>query len=120
MKPESLIGETMIHKSFGIGIIKEVHDKYLEVEFPEKKKQSKFMYPSCFDGYASLENKAKQRRLQADLEAWKKENDVYVKESLIQEYEKTQQEIRDRKIAAEEKKLRAARRSMEHRMVFQR
>ena len=52
MKIEEIIGETVIHKSFGNGIIREAHDKYLEVEFSEKKKQCKFMYPSCFDGYS--------------------------------------------------------------------
>lgn len=120
MKIESLIGETMIHNSFGAGIIREVHENYLEVDFAEKKKQCKFLYPSCFDGYARLENKAKQRRIQADLEAWKQETGALQKEQMRQEYEKTQQEILERKNAAEEKKLRAARRAMEHRMVYQR
>lgn len=42
MKAESLIGETVVHKVFGEGVIKAAYDKYLEVEFPERKKQSKF------------------------------------------------------------------------------
>lgn len=41
MKIESLIGEAVIHKSFGNGVIKAAYDKYLEVEFPERKKQSR-------------------------------------------------------------------------------
>ncbi len=63
----------------------------MEVEFSERKKQSKFMYPSCFDGYATLQNKTKQKKVQA---------------------------IRERQNAAEERRLKAARRAMEHRMVF--
>lgn len=70
MKIETLVGEALLHKSFGTGIIEEVHEKYLEVDFSEKKKHCKFMYPSCFDGYVT--------------------------------------------------KLRAARRAMEHRAVYQR
>ena len=67
-----------------------------------------------------LENKAKQRRVQADLEKWKVESGALVEEKMKKEYEKTQQEILERKIAAEEKKLRAAQRAMEHRAVYQR
>lgn len=52
------------------------------------------------------------------MEQWKEENGVYVKEELIWEYEKTQQAIRERQNAAEERRLKAARRAMEHRMVF--
>ncbi len=120
MKIESLLGETMIHNSFGAGIIGGVHEKYLEVDFPEKKKHCKFLYPSCFDGYAMLENKTKQRRVQQDLEVWKKESGALREEEMRLAYEKTQQEILERKNAAEEKKLRAAKRAMEHRMVYQR
>jgi len=76
------------------------------------------LYLSCFDGYAKLENKAKQRRVQADLEKWKTESGATQKEELRREYEKTQQEIRERRDAAEERKIKAAKRAMEHRTVY--
>ena len=120
MKIDSLIGEHIVHKTFGSGIIKDTYDIYLEVEFTEKNKKSKFMYPSCFDGYVILENRVKQKKAMTDLEQWKVESGVYTTEEMRQEYEKTQQEIRERRMAAEEKKLRAAKRSMEHRAVYQR
>ncbi len=119
MKIENLIGETLIHRVFGTGVIEDVHGKYLEVEFPEKK-HCKFLYPSCFNGYVRLENREKQRRVQTDLRIWKEESGAILEEEMKEEYEKTQQEIIARRKAAEEKRLLAARKSMEHRTVYQR
>lgn len=48
MDIKNLISETVIHKSFGKGVIQNVYKEYLEVDFPERDKRSKFMYPSCF------------------------------------------------------------------------
>lgn len=120
MKIENLIGEILVHRVFGNGVIKEVHEKYLEVEFPEKKKHCKFLYPSCFNGYVRLENREKQRRAQTDLRIWKEESGALLEEEMKEEYEKTQQEIIARRKAAEEKRLLAARKSMEYRTVYQR
>ena len=112
---ENLIEEKVIHKSFGTGIIRSVDDKYLEVDFPERNKKSKFSYPSCFNGFLTLENGQKQAEVQKDLEQWKIESGVVQKEKLRCQYEKTMQEIRARKIAAGEKKLRAMQKAREYR-----
>lgn len=120
VKADSLVGEVIVHKVFGSGVVQEVHDTYLEVEFKEGKKHCKFLYPSCFDGYVRLENQTMQRRTQNDLRQWKKLSGALQEEELRKEYEKTQQEILERKNAAEEKKLKAARRAMEQRTVYQR
>ena len=115
---EKLVEETVVHKSFGTGIIKEVDGKYLKIDFPEKNKKSTFAYPLCFDGFLMLENEEKQAEMQKDLEQWKIESGVVHKEELWRQYEKTRQEIRARQAAVKEKKLRAAQRVMEHRSTF--
>ena len=115
---EKLVEETVIHKSFGAGIIKEVDGKYLKIDFPEKNKKSTFAYPLCFDGFLMLENEETQAEMQKDLEQWKIESGAVQKEELWRQYEKTRQEIRARQTAVEEKKLRAARRVMERSSTF--
>ena len=118
MKIEELLEETVVHKLFGTGIIRCVDDKYLEIDFPERGKKSKFVYPSCFDGFLILKNEVKREEMLKDLEQWKIENGVVQKEELRHRYEKTMQEIRARQIAAEEKKLKAVQRAMEHRSTY--
>ena len=115
---EKLVEETVVHKSFGTGIIKEVDGKYLKIDFPEKNKKSTFAYPLCFDGFLMLENEEKQAEMQKDLEQWKRESGAARKEELWRQYEKTRQEIRAKQTAVEEKKLRAARRVMERSSTF--
>ena len=118
MEIEKLVEETVAHKSFGAGIIKEVDGKYLKIDFPEKNKKSIFAYPLCFDGFLMLENEEKQTEMQKDLEQWKIKSGAVHKEELWRQYEKTRQEIRARQVTVEEKKLRAAQRVMEHRSTF--
>ena len=115
---EKLVEETVVHKSFGTGIIKEVDGKYLKIDFPEKNKKSTFAYPLCFDGFLMLENEEKQAEMQKDLEQWKIESGAARKEELWRQYEKTRQEIRAKQTAVEEKKLRAARKVMERSSTF--
>ena len=47
MDLEKLVNQTVIHTSFGKGIIRSVDEKYLEVDFVEMGKVSKFPYPGC-------------------------------------------------------------------------
>ena len=118
MDLENLANQTVIHKSFGKGIIRSVDEKYLEVEFAEKGKTSKFPYPGCFHGFLTIENVSLQQEIEAVVEEWKQDSDVMQKEELKKQYEKTIQSIEARRLAAEEKKLKAAQRSMEHRSAY--
>ncbi|MGN1176628.1 MAG: hypothetical protein ACI4S1_14345 [Roseburia sp.] len=118
MDLEKLVNQTVAHKSFGKGIIRSVDEKYLEVDFTEKGKVSKFPYPSCFHGFLTLEDSNLQTEIGEIIEVWKQESGVVQKEALRHQYEKTIQGIEARRLAAEEKKLKAAQRAMEHRSTY--
>ena len=118
MDLEKLVNQTVIHKSFGKGIICSVDEKYLEVDFIEKGKVSKFPYPGCFHGFLTIEDSSLQTELEAVVEGGKQESGVMQKEELRHQYEKTMQSIEARRLAAEEKKLKAAQRAMEHRSTY--
>jgi len=115
---KKLVNQTVIHKSFGKGIIRNVDEKYLEVEFIEKGKVSKFPYPGCFHGFLTIEESSLLTEIEAVVEGWKQESGVIQKEELRHQYEKTMQSIEARRLAAEEKKLKAAQRAMEHRSTY--
>jgi hypothetical protein len=112
MAIQELLNEIVIHKSFGIGIIKSIDDKYLQVEFIDKNKTSKFAYPACFNGFLTLKNGEKQAAVQEDLALWKSENHIGEKETLRHLYEKRMQKINERQELAAQKKLRAAQKSL--------
>lgn len=118
MDLEKLVNQTVIHKSFGEGVIRSVDEKYLEVEFREKGKISKFSYPGCFNGFLTVEDGSLQLEIEAVVEVWRQESGVVQKEELKKQYEKTMQSIEARRLAAEEKKLKAAQRAMEHRSTY--
>lgn len=118
MDLEKLVNQTVIHKSFGKGIIRSVDEKYLEVDFIEKGKVSKFPYPGCFHGFLTIEDSSLQTEIEAVVEGWKQESGVMQKEELRHQCERTMQSIEARRLAAEEKKLKAARRAMEHRSTY--
>lgn len=118
MEIQKLLNEIVMHKTFGKGVINSVDDQYLQVKFFEGSKTSKFVYPSCFDGFLMLENKEKQADIQKNLEQWKVESGANQKEKLKRQYEKTMLGIKTRRIAAEEKKLKATQRMMEHRITY--
>ena len=115
---EKLGNQTVIHKIFGKGIILSVDEKYLEVNFTERGKVSKFSYPSCFHGFLTIENSSLQKEIDAVVEVWKQESGIMQKEEFKKQYEKTMQSIEARRLAAEEKKLKAAQRAMEHRSTY--
>ncbi|MBQ7920176.1 MAG: hypothetical protein IJ324_09595 [Lachnospiraceae bacterium] len=118
MDLEKLVNQTVIHKSFGKGIIRSVDEKYLEVDFMEKGKVSKFPYPSCFNGFLIMEDCELQPEITSVVEVWKVESGAVQKEELRHQYEKTMQGIESRRLAAEDKKLKAAQRAMEHRSTY--
>lgn len=118
MDLEKLVDQTVIHKSFGKGIIRSVDEKYLEVDFSEKGKVSKFPYPACFHTFLTLDNSELQTEINGLVEMWKTENGIEQKEELKHQYEKTMQGIEARRQAAEEKKQKAAQRAMEHRSTY--
>lgn len=115
MDINKLLDEVVIHKTFGRGVVISIDDKYVVVEFKEKNKISKFGYPAGFDGFLSLEDREKQEEVEKKLEVWREENGVLQKKELRIQYEKTLQAIEARRLAAEEKRLRAAQRFAEHR-----
>lgn len=118
MDLEKLVNQTVIHKSFGKGVIRSVDEKYLEVDFMEKGKISKFSYPGCFHGFLTVVDSSLQPKIEAVVEVWKQESGAVQKEELKKQYEKTMQSIEARRLAAEEKKLKAAQRAMEHRSTY--
>lgn len=118
MDLEKLVNQTVIHKSFGKGIIRSVDEKYLEVDFAEKGKVSKFPYPGCFYGFLTIEDSSLQPEIEAVVEGWKQDSGVVQKEELKKQYEKTIQSIEARRLAAEKKKLGAAQRAMEQRSTY--
>lgn len=73
MDLEKLVNQTVIHKSFGKGIIRSVDKKYLEVEFIEKGKVSRFLYPDCFYGFLTIEDSGLQLEIEAVVEDWKQD-----------------------------------------------
>lgn len=118
MDLEKLVNQTVIHKSFGKGIIRSVDKKYLEVEFIEKGKVSRFLYPDCFYGFLTIEDSGLQLEIEAVVEDWKQDRGVIQKEKLRKQYEKNMRSIEARRLAAEEKRLKAAQRAMEHRFTY--
>lgn len=120
MEIKELIGETVFHKSFGKGVIKGAYDKYLEIDFPECNRQSRFIYPSCFDAFLMLEKSGKEQEVVKDLEQWKIDSGALQREKLRLQYEKTQQDIKERLSAAEEKKKKAGQRTWELRFKYNR
>lgn len=118
MDLEKLVNQTVIHKSFGKGIIRSVDKKYLEVDFIEKGKVSRFLYPDCFYGFLTIEDSGLQLEIEAVVEDWKQDRGVIQKEKIKKQYEKTMRSIEARRLAAEEKKLKAAQRALEHRSTY--
>lgn len=114
MDLKELVNQTVIHKSFGKGIIRSVDEKHLEVDFTQKGKVSKFPYPDCFYRFLTIEDNSLQSEIEAVVESWKKDSGVVQKEKLKKRYEKNMQSIEERRMAAKEKKLKAAQRAMEH------
>lgn len=112
---EQLVDQVVVHKIFGEGIVHSVNGTHLEVHFVEKSKVSKFAYPSCFEGFLILQNSSLQSEVEKDIEVWRQESGAVQKEALRHQYEMTLQGIEARRIALEEKKLKAAQKIMEHR-----
>ncbi len=76
MDLEKLVNKTVIHKIFGKGIVRRVDEKYLEVDFTEKGKVSKFSYPNCFYGFLTIKDSSIESSIKADVLLWKQENGV--------------------------------------------
>lgn len=118
MEAMELIHLTVIHKIFGKGVIYSVDEKYIEVDFAEKNRVSKFAYPSCFQEFLTLENAEMRETMQKVVEKWKIENGIDKKEEIWKRHEKTVQGIKDRQFAAAERKLKAAQRAISHRTAY--
>ena len=118
MEAGSLINLAVVHKIFGSGMIRGADEKYIEVEFAQKNKVSKFAYPLCFQQFLTLENVELQEEMQKIIEIWKVENGIDKKEEIWKMHEKTVQGIKDRQLAAEERKLRAAQRAVSQRHIY--
>ena len=116
MDTSILLGEIVEHKTFGKGVIHSIEDKYMMVVFKEKNKTSKFVYPAGFDGFLILANIEKREEMERELEVWREESGVNQRNELRLQYEKTVQAIEERRLAAEERKIKAAQRFSEHRI----
>jgi len=111
MEVKELIGTEVFHKVFGTGFIEDAHDNYIQVLF-QSEKRSNFSYPSCFDRFLVLKSEENREDVNADLVLWRMESGAEQKEALRQQYLKTQQAIEARRIAAEERKLKAVQQRM--------
>lgn len=120
MEAASMLNQAVVHKTYGKGTITRVDEKYLEVAFAEGQKVSKFAYPSCFHGFLSFEDEVLQDEAQQRVDTWMDESGTRKSEALYKKYEKTMRGIEERRAAAEEKKLKAAQRAMEHRTNYNR
>lgn len=118
MEAMELIHLTVMHKMFGKGVICSADEKYIEVDFSEKNKVSKFAYPICFQEFLTLENSKMHEKMQKVVETWKIENGIDKKEEIWKRHEKTVQEIKDRQLAAAERKLKSAQRAISHRTAY--
>ena len=118
MEAAKLVNSIVIHKLFGKGIIRSVDEKYIEVDFVEKNRLGKFAYPSCFQEFLTLENAKLHEKMQKVVETWKIENGIDKKEEIWKKHEKTVQGIKDRQLAAAERKLKAAQRAISHRTAY--
>lgn len=118
VETEKIINQLVTHKDFGVGVIRNADDKYLEVDFTNKRKVSTFAYPSCFYSFLVLEDSDLQTEINVLVEEWKQESGIVQKEELKHQYEKTVQGIKGRRLAAEDKKRKAAQKVMEHRLAY--
>lgn len=115
LETDKLIDSVVIHKSLGEGSIKGADQKYLSVEF-NNGKISRFIYPACFDKFLTLKDRRKQKAVEKDVAVWREESGEKQQEEMRLQYQRTQRNIVARHVAAEEKKLQAARRSNAYRM----
>ncbi len=118
MDSKKLVNQTVMHKTLGNGIIRSADEEHLEIYFTEKGKISKFSYPSCFYGFLTVEDNSLQPEIETVVEAWKQKGDIVHKEELKKRYEKTIHDIETRRLAAEEKKLKAAQKAIEHHSTY--
>lgn len=114
-----LINQDVVHKNFGRGIICSVEDEsHLSVKFEGKDAVSRFVYPQCFYGFLTLENSRLQFEIAQTVKNWKEENGIAEKEKLYHQHKETVRGIQSRRLAAEEKRLKAAQRLAEHRTTY--
>lgn len=119
MEIMNLENQQVVHKKFGKGIICSTDNgKYLNVRFEKKTEICKFAYPQCFYGYLTLGDSELQLEIDSVVDSWKNENDIEEKEKLRNRYKETLRGIEKRRNAAEEKKIKAAQRTAEHRTMY--
>lgn len=115
MEITDLVEETVIHKSFGKGVIQNANEKYLEVFFIECNRWSKFLYPSCFDVFLKLENEKKGNEVAKDVEQWRIDSGENQRKKWKRQYEARERAMRERQSMPEEKKKKASQRAREYR-----
>lgn len=66
--PEQIVGQKVVHKKFGTGIIKVLKDGRIIVQFDSSNEEKQFVYPSCFDSFLCFadEKMAKTVRQERD------------------------------------------------------
>ena len=68
------LGESVIHKFFGEGVVTEVEKECITVSFPQKK--AKFRYPEAFDRFLQFKDQFLQRRIIEGLTFFRKEREI--------------------------------------------
>lgn len=98
MDVSKMVKEIVIHKKFGKGTIISFDTKNLEVEF-ESVGVKKFVFPTSFNGFLTFENKELQSQIQQIVSDWKVETGVDKSEKFQEDYNKLQNEMKERRLA---------------------
>ncbi|MDO5574754.1 MAG: hypothetical protein Q4G60_12340 [bacterium] len=113
MKLEEIIGASVIHSSYGRGIILECVKNHIVIEFAHVNKT--FLYPEGFIKYLIFADQEMQEEMQSYLTIWKIESGYAAREELWKQHQKIENDMIARRKAVEEKKRLAAERVMANR-----
>ncbi|MBF4691552.1 hypothetical protein [Fusibacter ferrireducens] len=91
-----MIDQYVIHSLYGRGIVKEIKDNYLKLDFEDGAKLKTFLYPDAFESFLTFEDSALQKKALEDLKKVLVMNQI-------------EQEEKDLKSAAYEQKLKEER-----------
>ncbi len=91
---ESLIGQTVMHRAFGSGVIEELSGNVVTVNF--KKGDKKFIYPDAFENFLKLEDEESLAEFNKIMDA--REKRIEEKKKEVRKNEETRRKIRSMKI----------------------
>ena len=91
---ESLIGQTVMHRAFGSGVIEDLSGNVVTVNF--KKGDKKFIYPDAFETFLKLEDEESLANFNKIMDA--REKRIEAKKNEVRKKEETRRKIRSLKI----------------------